>query len=162
MPNRAPSTINRVADGVLEIFRKNVEDHPDKWFMIPRSWERGVGPQTIGLSDPVFCVSLNGDSRPIAQRLMGYGQSETTITVTIFGRHSRADYALGEMLADLWRVVMENRQLTGVDDPDNPTLLAGFIAIGNTKMASVSNPTLGEFTIEQEIVVNYTWSSSAP
>lgn len=155
---RARSTLNRYADGLLKILKDDAEQNPEKWFRVPAAWKRGVAPEYAepGSPDPVLCVSLNGDGDQIAGPMeLGAMSIRFTFTIAVMIRATNADEAAGEMWDDIRRVLNGNRQLSAVDDPSNPTILSGYLRLGNWSIAA-KDGSQGEATIEQHVIIQNT------
>lgn len=166
---RPRSNLNRWADGLLKILKDHAEQHAGDWYRAPATYRRGVGEEMLQLPDPVLCVSLNGTVDPIDVRPLGYQTSRAQMVIAVWMPSTSADVEAGEMVADLWRVLAQNRQLAleaggsaGVDDPDALTLLQGFLSIGPTRISAKDSPTQGEVIIEQEVTIQWTWAGTTP
>jgi hypothetical protein len=158
---RARSSLNRFADGLLKILREDAQQNPEDWFTVPRTFRRGVGPEVLSLADPVVCVSLNGSVEPLPGP-MGYQTSRVALEIAVLMKNGEADEAVGEMWADIGRVLMSNRQLTGVDDPNNPTILSGFMSLGTSELAARDGSSEGEATLVQQVTIQHAWAATAP
>lgn len=160
---RARATKSRFVDGILQILREDAQQNPEDWFLVPQTFRRGIGSENQGLPDPVICVSANGTSEPISGPMEG-GAVSSRMTLTIYAlvRVGNADEAAAEMEADIQRVLMSNRQLRAVDDPNNPTILSGFMRLGTSEISARDGSSEGEAIIEQQVVIQNTWAASAP
>lgn len=170
---RPRSMLNRIADGLLKVFADHAEQNAGDWFLAPNTFRRGVSEEIQGQADPIIAVTLNGSVEPVDLRPLGYQTSRANLLVVYAAGRSlgglNADEAAAEMVSDLWRVLAGNRQLAavndpeaGVDDPDQLTLLQGFLSIGTASISANSSPTQGEVVIEQQVTVQWTWSATAP
>jgi hypothetical protein len=166
---RPRSMLNRYADGLLKVLKDHSEQNPGDWYRAPMTWRRGISGAVQELPDPVLCVSLNGTVDPVDLRPLGYQTSRVSLMVAVLIKDVNADVAAGEMVADIWRVLAQNRQLAavhdpeiGVDDPDEHTIAHGYLSIGPTRIAAKDDPTQGEAVIEQEVTIQYTWAGTEP
>lgn len=166
---REPANLNRFADGLLEVFRRHAADTPELWATPPVSFVRDLGPEAAELPGPVLAVSLNGQGSALDSRYLGAQASTYTLTVAAYIRQPVGyDTAAGDMLADLWRVIVGNPQLklppataaqtAGIDDPDEPTLVSGFMRLGDSRI----DASQGEAVVTQEVVIQWVWSGDQP
>lgn len=166
---RARGNLNRYADGILKILKDHATTYPELWFRVPALFEREISPAALSNPEPVLIVSLAGEGSPLDLRPLGYQTTRHTMTIIVWIRGKGVDEAAGEMLADLWRVLAQNRQLAlsagssvGVDDPSGLTLSQGYLSIGNHRLDINDNPAAPEAVIQQEVTVQWTWVGTTP
>lgn len=162
MAQRPSAMANRVANGIVEQLRNHAQTYPYLWAQVPATIARGVGSNSENLPDPVVLVSSNGQIVEQATRDNEFNRSHMSLTVLMLTRDAGdPEGAICDLLADVWRAIASNRQLSGIDDPSTPILTSGRIILGNSEtFAVMDQPGLGAATLD--LTVEFSRNYAAP
>lgn len=134
MAVRPEAMANRIADGIVEQIRNHANTSPHLWKKVPETLKRGLNAKDEDGPMPLVVVSSNGTTVEQATRDNEYNRSHKSLTVLMMTRDtSDAEGAIEDLLADVWRAIAANRQLTDIDDPTTPVLVSGRIILGNSE-----------------------------
>lgn len=161
--NRLNAPTRRYMDGVLQILKNDAANNSGKWFDVPRTFVKEVHPLILKNPFPIVGLGLYpGDFDPIEPRPLGYQRSKFVFQIHAFVRGPNIYTRVLEMHYDIARVLLANRQLQGFDDPLNPTILSGFLSVGQCKLVAWSNGTAHEGRIDVPVEIQFDWSATAP
>lgn len=159
---RPEAFANRIANGIVTQIERHTLAHPELWKRIPNTIARGVGSKSDELPRPIVLVSSNGQMIEQAARTNEQWRTHMSLTVVMLVEDANGpEQAIEDLLADVWRAIASNRQLTDIETPGAVLLETGRIILGTSEtFATLDSPGIGEANLD--LTVEFTRSADTP
>lgn len=150
-----------VLRGVKTLFERDVVANAGLWRPVPRTIQVGFEGAFAELERPLIAVAPIGPGRELEARPLGHGRTQATLSMVLATRDNNdPDAAILYLWTAVRRTIRSNLNLTGIDpDPGAPAILvSGKLNLGEHDMW-VTGP---DGVVEQDVVVDYVWSTARP